>query len=382
MKVVFSAIVFGIVFPLSSLGQSTSPQKEVKSEVNLNTPNVSANGLLLYRNSNFAKEDASLERNGFDIQEAEVAFYADVDPYSRFSLLLGIHPEYESVEGTQQVTQGWVIEPEELYVELTRIPSISVKLGKFKAEFGKHNLLHTHAFPFVEAPLGHLELLGDEGLNDSGVSLAGLLPLPWFSEVTLQHLRGAGENEQFNSPTPGDGVGVAHWRNLWDMSEDLTLEMGLSYAQGTNSFVTQTRLSGVDWTLKWRPTHGGRDRSWILGGEWMNRKVGQLELAEEKVDAYHVWGQYQFAERWSMVARYEKLRAKESADEAINPLTMGNQYATKAAAGVSFKASEFSFYRLEYNETYGLEGPDGKTKEQKFFFQAGFTIGAHPSHTY
>ena len=58
---------------------------------------------------------------------------------------------------------------------------------------GKHNQLHTHAFPFILAPLINLNLLGDEGLSDVGFSTAILLPATsWFSELTLQYIRGEG----------------------------------------------------------------------------------------------------------------------------------------------------------------------------------------------
>ena len=69
----------------------------------MNTPNTSANTLLLYRNSNFHQQDADpgnldQDRNGINIQEAELQFYSDVDPYTRLSLLLSIHPEYEKIK--------------------------------------------------------------------------------------------------------------------------------------------------------------------------------------------------------------------------------------------------------------------------------------------
>ena len=62
----------------------------------LKTPNVSANALFLYRNSNFHKEDTNVvnpdqERNGFNLREAELQFDSDIDPYTRMSLLFSIH---------------------------------------------------------------------------------------------------------------------------------------------------------------------------------------------------------------------------------------------------------------------------------------------------
>lgn len=344
-------------------------------------PNVSANALMLYRNSNFAKEDTSTERNGLDLREAEVAFYADVDPYSRFNLLLAVHPEYELDAATNRVTQSWAIEPEELFADLTSLPWTTLRLGKFKAAMGKHNTLHTHAYPFIDAPLANTVLLGDEGLNDVGVSAAVLFPAPWFSEFTIQYLRGEGENAEFNSPTPGDGVGLAHWKNLWDLSESLTFELGASYAKGGNDLAAETDLAGADVTFKWRPTEGGKYISLILASEYLGRNRTDGPTGDkEKAQGWNAWTQFQFAERWAVVARAEGTTVR---NETGNAVFLGDESLTRTTAGFVFNATEFSSYRLEYSETNGFAAnANGDTKEQKLLIQANFTIGAHPAHSY
>jgi hypothetical protein len=344
----------------------------------LKMPNVSANALFLYRNSNFAKENTSEVRNGIDIQEAEVAFYADVDPYSRLNVLLSVHPEYTADVANDTVTQEWVIEPEEAYAETDRIPSTTLRIGKFKAAFGKHNPLHTHAFPFVDAPVVNSALLGSEGLNDVGVSAAVLLPFGWFSEVTGQYLRGEGENEEFNSATPGDGVGVGHWKNLWDLSDSMTMEAGASYAFGNNSLGGDTSLIGADLTFKWRPVAGGKYHSWILGSEYIRRDLAQPGAKTELGQGFDVWGQYQMSERWSALLRFDHLDVSESA----TPATLPNVTTRKYSGALVFGATEFSSYRVEYNQAEGPSNADGESVERKVYLQANFTIGAHPVHAY
>lgn len=81
---------FALVFVLGlGLGLGLGPNLWAQNA--LKSPNVSANALFLGRHSNFGSNDLSEERNGFDLQEAEVAFYADVDPYSRLNVLLSVH---------------------------------------------------------------------------------------------------------------------------------------------------------------------------------------------------------------------------------------------------------------------------------------------------
>jgi len=352
------------------------------AQTSITAPNVSANALFLYRNSNFAKEDTSTVRNGADLQEAELDFYADVDPYSRLMLIMSMHPDYTLNPATNKVEQSWQFEPEEAYAETNRIPSTTVRIGKFKAAFGKHNQLHTHAFPLVDAPVVNSVLLGDEGLNDVGLSVAVLLPVSWFSELTGQYLRGEGENDEFNSPTPSDAVGLGHWKNLWDLSDALTMEAGASYAQGENSLGGQTKLAGADLTFKWRPTAGGKYNSWILGGEYIHRSYEQgPNAADETAGGWDAWGQYQFAERWAVIARYDHLDVDGSLP-AINPNALPDITTKKYSAALEFKATEFSSYKVEYDYGDGPISPGGDRIEHKFYLQANFTIGAHPSHGY
>lgn len=349
----------------------------VWAESTLKSPNVSGDALFLYRDSNFGRQNNSAARNGIDIQEAELAFYADVDPYSRLNMLFSASPTYDPTTGKQT----WSFDPEELFVESDHIPQVTLKLGKFKAAFGKHNILHTHAFPFVDAPLINADLLGDEGLNDAGISAAGLLPVPWFSEITAQYLRGDGDNAEFNSPTPGDGVGVGHWKNLWDLSDDMTLEAGASYARGNNNVGGVTTLAGGDLTLKWRPAVGGKYHSGILAAEFIDRTLEQKDTTQEHGYGISGWTQYQFAQRWSAKVRYETLQAT-GGDTTVNSDALLSGLTTRGTAQVQFDATEFSFFRLEYSTSHGPVQANGLTDEHKIYLQANFTIGSHPAHSY
>ena len=348
----------------------------------LKTPNVSANALFLYRNSNFHKEDTDVvnpdqERNGFNLREAEFQFDSDVDPYTRMSLLLAIHSSYEAKAGV--VEEKWSLEPEESFVESNAVSDMTIKIGKFKAALGKHNALHTHAYVFIDAPLANVNLLGDEGLNDVGASAAILLPTQWYSEVTLQYLRGEGENAEFSSPTPGDGVGLVHWENLFDLTEALTMEIGASYAGGANALAGNTAITGADLTFKWRPTEGGKYLSLMWATEYLARTQSQTGAIDETASGLASWLQYQFAERWAVLFRYDNLVVENTFDPADLP----NDTWKRNSAGIVYKPSEFASYKVEYNQRNGgTTGPAGETSENSVFFQANFTIGAHPAHVY
>ncbi len=353
------------------------------ADASLKTPNISANTLFLYQNSNFHKENMDpanpdQNRNGFNVREAELQIYSDVDPYSRLSMLLSIHPELEGV-GTK-INEKWVLEPEELFVESISLPDVSLKLGKFKAFMGKHNMLHTHAYPFIQAPLASQALLGDEGLNDVGLSAAVLIPSSWFNELTLQALRGAGENTEFSSPSPSNGVGLAHWKNLLDLSDALTMEFGFSYAAGGNSLKGTTDLNGADLTFKWRPIVGGLYHSLIWSTEYLARNQTQAGVTnDEKASGVMSFIQFQFAERWAALYRYDNLKLENSFD-AVN---LPNGPSERNSIALAYMPSEFSSYKLEYNERHGgVPSASGADTEKTIFLQANFTIGSHPAHSY
>lgn len=346
----------------------------------LRSPNVSGNALFLWRQAQQGAARESTTRNGVDIQEAELAFYADVDPSSKLTMLFTAAPQYTLQPGGE-VTQGWAFEPEELYSELTQIPNVAIKLGLFKSALGKANTLHTHAFPFIEAPLFQTVLVGDEGLSDVGASVAYLLPTPWFAELTAQFLRGEGENVEFHSSTPGDGVGVFRLKNLFDLNDDATIEAGVSAATGRNSLDARTNFIGGDLTLKWRPSEGGKYHSGILGVEYLRRQLGQPGVASEVGAGLAAWGQYQFAERWSGALRYDYVKISDS-DVATNPNALANESSQRGSIALNFNYSEFSAYRLQYSRGTGPFAAGPLTASNSIQIQASFTIGAHPAHAY
>ncbi|MEK7357765.1 MAG: hypothetical protein AAB250_15035 [Bdellovibrionota bacterium] len=265
-------------------------------------------------------------------------------------------------------------EAEEAFAESTSLPVVTIKVGKFKAALGKHNLLHTHAFPFIDAPLANAKLLGGEGINDVGASTSALLPTSWFSEITLQGLTGKSEGlDYFNSDSPNDTVGVLHLKNLWDLSDDLTFELGLSGASGRNSNMALTNFHGADLTLKWRP-NGSKERALIWTTESLRREYNQ-SAAEERDTSIASWLQYQASLRWWVQVRADYLEARQQDPAATSPLPEAQR---KYSALVGFVPTEFSAIRLQYDRL-----SDGAVDdEQRVLLQMNYSIGAHPAHAY
>ena len=327
-------------------------------------PAISVNGLFLGGYSSSPRrttEFAGLDfHNGFNFQEAEFQFTADVDPYWKANFILAINRAGE-------------IELEEGYVTSEQLPydllpqNTSLKLGKFFAAFGKHNLLHAHQFPFIHQPLISQAAFGEEGLREPGLGVAYLLPTPWFSELTFQGL--AGENEvlfRSSEEAKRRGAYLGHWKNFFELGDSTTLEIGNSYVGGRSSNARRlAQAVGLDLTLKWRPPQMATERGLIWQSEYI---YFTRDGNREKGGGFYSALQYQLARRWWIQGRYDLLGAPKLDDGRAH------RWSTLLA----FVPSEFSAIRLQHSYT----SQEGRSPLNEILLQFNFTIGSHPAHQY
>jgi hypothetical protein len=321
-------------------------------------PAISVNGLFLGTYVNEGRNDSSREvKTGLEIQEVELRFTANIDSYLHGDLTIAF--------------EGDEVEIEEIIASLLVTNNLSLRVGKFFTPFGKHNLLHTHAFPFIDAPLINEEILGEEGINEVGIGAALLLPTPWFSEVDLLFLEG--ENPLFDSALNDDFLYLAHWKNLLDLSDELTAELGGSFAYGRNDLVSgpynSTTLAGADLTFKWKPS----------GRELYRTLIWQTEFIHSSRDVVkqgiYTLLQYQFARRWWVQGRYDFFNIpRNAAGGGSEVAEEKNRY----SALLSFAPSEFSALRLQYN----FLDQSLADNEHQVLLQLNFTFGSHPAHAY
>ena len=160
---------------------------------------------------------------GLQFDEAEISLISVVDPY------------WALVSNIVFLGDGSV-DPEEIWVRSTSIPAIQLKLGKLRGTFGKHGLLHTHAFPFIQAPIVMANTIGNEGFKDAGMEASWLTPLPWFAELTggvYQAIATDSDHPLDFGSTRHDNVPfLGHFKNQFDLNDATTLEIGQSILQG------------------------------------------------------------------------------------------------------------------------------------------------------
>lgn len=344
-----------------SAGQQSAGAKGISSAFN---PAISVNGLFLGGYSTNAKRTGRITgldfHNGFNLQEAEIQFTADVDPYWKANLIVAIDRE-----GSVGVEEGYVTS-EELPYDL--LPSnTTLKLGKFVAAFGKHNLLHAHQFPFISQPLINQAAFGGEGVREPGLGVSYLLPSSWFSELTLQAM--AGENEALFrlADDKRRGAYLGHWKNFFDLSDETTLEAGASFLAGRNSNKGQpwSKAAGADLTMKWRPSN---ERALVWQSEYVYFSRDRDRINSPRGGGLYSSLQYQFARRWWIQGRYDLL--------GIPKLDDGRKH--RWSTLLAFVMSEFSAIRLQHS--YTAQDRGGPLNE--ILLQFNFTIGSHPAHQY
>lgn len=331
-------------------------------------PAISVNGLFLGGYSSSPRTTSRLTgldfHNGFNLQEAEFQFTADVDPYWKANFILGVDRN-----GETEVEEGYVTSEELPYDLMPR--NTSLKLGKFFASFGKHNLLHAHQFPFIDPPLISQSIFGAEGLKEPGLGANYLFPFSWFSELTFQGL--AGENDalfRFGDDAKRRGAYLGHWKNFFDLSDETTLEVGNSYIGGRNSDARHrlSQAAGLDLTVKWRPLKMATEKALIWQSEYLYFNRDQGHGPSTSGAGMYSSLQYQFARRWWLQGRYDLLGIPKFDD--------GRKH--RWSTLLAFVPSEFSAIRLQHSYTSQERG----SPVNQLLLQFNYTIGSHPAHQY
>jgi hypothetical protein len=292
----------------------------------------------------------------FEMNEAEATFQAVVDPYARADFFFAFSPEG--------------VEIEEGFVTLSSLPGgLLAKVGKMKQQMGKVNTLHAHSLQWIDRPLVNQNLLGgEEGLADSGISVSKLIMNPWFFlEATGEVYQG--NSGIFQSHQRSDVSWVGRLRGYRDLTESTNLDIGASFARGTNDIGPDfnTNVFGIDATFRYRPLQRALYRRFLGRTElfWSRR---QQEDGTVPAFGGYVSGDYQLARRWFGGARYDW--SERAFDKSLKD--------TGASLTLTFWPSEFSQIRGQYRRINFAEG----VKSNEVLFQFLFSIGAHGAHVF
>lgn len=361
-------IVVFCLLAAGPLGAQTQSPSSLQAS-NLLNPNVSVIGWFQGEAGHKESEEGEEEPSAFQFKEAEVAFQSVVDPYARADIFVAVEGE-------------GAVELEEAYLTWFSLPhDLSLKAGKFKANFGKFNRIHRPETAFADRPLVQEKYFGEEGLASTGGSLSWHLPNPWLLinlDAEALAMPEAEEVPAFGRAQRKDLLYLGRLSGYYDLSEAANITLGGNYAYGTagqefdavnnSSDTLRSQLSGIDLTFRWKNPRRAIYRSvfWQTEVLWNKREMTSLSSITSLGLFSHL--EYQFARRWRVGGRYDW---SESPTDNSGHDQDGLLYLT-------FTPSEFSLISLQGK---GVKRSDG-AKESLGFLKVTFNIGPHGTHPF
>ena len=317
-------------------------------------------------------------------QEMEIGLQGYLNPYARADIFLAVKgPDLESIS----------LGLEEAYLTILRgLPlDLNVRLGKYRVEFGKLNTLHPHAWPFVSQPLVQGRFLGEEGLNDLGVSLSTLVPTgEVYTKLTLDLLRGASVGEAAGMEDTTDGAmpyaASGRLSSFFTLGSSTDLEVGLSALTGIHDPYEHERFwyGNLDFKLKTRPDSY---TSFTVQGEFLvnTRSAAASSAGEPFLDGEgnpesrrittggaYLFADYQFEKIFDVGARLDWSESPTGADERTRGFALFFGY---------YPVEETVGLRLEYQHL--LTESAGTTQSVNVIgLQVMFSLGPHRAHAF
>src|SRR5438094_3245400 len=210
----------------------------------------------------------------FNLRSAELFISADVDPFTRaYATINASADAANNDEATLAV--------EEAAIVTTRLPyNLTVRGGRFFADFGVLPHRHDHDLPFVDRPPSIAAFVGGEA-QTNGVEVSWLAPTPFFLRAsgTVGNKLGADFRDGVSNVNSRPIKGLTYMGRLqtyFDINDDNNVELGGSIAEAPNAEdVTNTgrferRLVGMDFKYRWYPLGYGGRQSLTVAGELLH----------------------------------------------------------------------------------------------------------------
>ncbi|HYM93038.1 MAG TPA: hypothetical protein VET23_02790 [Chitinophagaceae bacterium] len=307
----------------------------------------------------------SMGKKNYDLylNETEMSLQAAVDPYIRADFFLTL--------GRDLLTGKYGAAVEEGYLTTLSLPArLQLKAGKFREAVGRLNPTHPHALPFIDLPNAYVNYFGEEGLNDEGISLSWLLPnKKFYQEIIFQLTSGFSKSPAFARSAGNNFIYLGHLKNFFTLTDNATIELGLTGISGPNDSARITNMAAADITYKWKPVQLNTYHSLTWQSELFYSNAGMPGNTGSK-NSFGLYSflQYQLASRWFLTGRYDYAQRPYDKSMVENAFSLtGGWYAT-----------EFSKLELEAKTT--------SSNFQSSYVQAWlrwiFVIGAHGAHQY
>ena len=344
---------------------------------------------------------------GFDafLRSGELTLQAAIDPFAKGYLV---------VNATADSAGEAALGIEEAALVTTSLPgNLTVRAGRFFADFGRLTFRHDHELPFVNRPLVLDNFIGGESKSD-GIEFSWLFPTRQYINLT------AGVGTQLGGTLPNPGTFRAaneltfwtHLSSFWELTPNLTLEGGISgllndrtdsrggalvQADGSTLTERRRRVAGVDLTLRYQPLDAAAYRGFEWGtellfnhGDYDFDPDGSLDPANPTGTAgFPALNGDEFRGRVRTMGLYSYIATKLNREWTTGFLFDWVQNLPGVATGtaansdtfcyspyLTWKPSETHMLRLQYS--YTAERPaSGRADDHAIYLQWTYVLGSH-----
>jgi hypothetical protein len=330
--------------------------------------------------------DANVQKRGtagglFDFRSAELGIAASIDPFARL---------YSFINGTKNG-----VEVDEAAAITTSLPyNLTVKGGRFLADFGRFPKYHEHELPFVNEPLSIDRMVGGETQAD-GAELYYLFPTPFFLRATFGAMNKIGEgNDRIDNTVLRSGSQFTYLGRLntyFDLTDNHSIELGTSLAYtpsvrlAGNVSGGSRMLNGVDLTYRYQPLGSLVYQGLTWGSEfYANSERFPFDIEVPNEDDPSILETRTVGKRQQSYGGYSYVDFKlnknwstgfllDYAPVIDNP----SQRTLSYSPYVTWNISEFNRLRFQYSYLSNNFKADKADKGNQFFLQWTTVIGAH-----
>lgn len=325
------------------------------------------------------------------------------------------------------------VEIEEAFFTTRALPAgWQLKGGKFLSGFGYANGKHPHAWDFTDQNLAYRSLVGEHGLNDTGLQLAYTPATDTWLQLGLEVLQGH-EQEKFGAAVDehdveegladaglalaspespsldrrGPQLYTGFLRAAPDLGTDQALQVGVSYAlhkshqeahaEGdpvSDIFVAggEASLLGLEAVYKRAATGRQGQGALRVSAEYLlldtdlaiiaHTDAGEIgEPVTGRQDALYVQGVHGFAPRWEAGLRYDATGITRN--EASEDGTRSEQGdSSRVSAVLTFRPSEFAYLRLQLASADITDHAGDNERFTQVMLQYNLSLGAHGAHAF
>jgi hypothetical protein len=296
---------------------------------------------------------------GFLLGTGELFISAPIDPFLR---------GYVSINGTTE--EDFNIE--EAALVTTALPwNLTLKGGRFFADFGRFSHWHDEALPFVDRPPSIDRLIGGES-GAEGIEGSWLAPIDQFVQVSFGAYNSIGNERREDPDEFGSLSGQRSWSELTylarpvtyvDLTDTLNLELGASTVLVPTDW--RRALYGVDLTVRHQPGTSELYQGTVFGTEWLwnsERFQGIDDAGRFRRQGGYTYFESFFGRRFSGGLRF---------DYAEQPFGDAERQRTYSGF-VTWQPSEFQRLRFQIDQI-DVNGPN----DQRFTLQWTAFIGSH-----